>query len=105
MAIFALATGVRKSNVAGLEWDRIDFERRCCYVPGYQSKSGDPIPVPLNDDAVAVLRHWRCVHADKGEEWSERVHRFVFVCRCRAPIKKLTTARGAGSARLWACKA
>jgi integrase len=55
MAIFALATGLRKSNVAGLEWERVDLERRCCYIPGYQSKSGEPITVPLNDDAISVL--------------------------------------------------
>ena len=46
MAMLALATGLRKSNVAGLEWNRIDLERRCCYIPGYQSKGGEPIPVP-----------------------------------------------------------
>jgi integrase len=51
MTIFSLATGLRKSNVAGLEWDRIDLARRCCFVPGYLTKSGEPIPVPLNDDA------------------------------------------------------
>jgi integrase len=55
MAIFSLATGLRKSNVAGLEWERIDLARRCCFVPGYLSKSGEPIPVPLNDDAITVL--------------------------------------------------
>lgn len=44
MVIFALATGLRKSNVAELEWSRIDLERRCCYIPGRESKSGEPIP-------------------------------------------------------------
>jgi integrase len=81
MAIFALATGLRKSNVAGLEWDRIDLDRRCCYIPSYQSKGGDPIPVPLNDDAITVLERWQKVHARKGKEWSAAVHRYVFVYR------------------------
>ena len=85
MVIFALATGLRKSNVAGLEWDRIDMERRCCFVPGYLTKSGEPIPVPLNDDAHAVLERWQTKHDQAGDRWSPEVHRYVFVYRRRAP--------------------
>ena len=92
MVMFALATGLRKSNVAGLEWERIDLERRCCFVPGYLSKSGEPIPVPLNDDAIAVLERWQIKHDEAGDSWSPEVHRYVFVYRRRAPIQKLTTA-------------
>jgi len=99
MTIFALATGLRKSNVAGLEWDRIDLERRCCYIPGYLSKSGQRIPVPLNDDAVAVLERWQHIRQTHGGQWSATVRRYVFVYRRRAPIQKLTT-------RMWRqCKA
>jgi integrase len=100
MAIVALATGLRKSNVAGLEWERVDLERRCCYVPGYQSKSGEPIPVPLNEDAIQVLLRWRAIHETKADAWSVSVRRYVFVYRRRAPIQKLTT-------RMWRreCKA
>lgn len=87
MAIFALATRLRKSNVAGLEWERVDVERRCCYVPGYQRKSGEPIPVPLNDDAIEVLLRWKVIHEAKGDEWNARVHRYVFVYRRRAPVQ------------------
>ena len=36
------------------------LERRCCYVPGYLNQGGEPIPVPLNDDAIAVLARWGC---------------------------------------------
>jgi len=92
MMIVALATGLRKSNVAGLLWERIDLERRCCYVPGYETKAGEPIPVPLNDDAIEVLLRWKAIHEAKGDEWSAEVHRYVFVYRRRAPIQKLTTA-------------
>ena len=92
MMIVALATGLRKSNIAGLEWDRVDLARRCCYVPGYLTKSGEPIPVPLNDDAIAVLERWKAIHAERADDWSAEVRRYVFVYRCHAPIKKLTTA-------------
>jgi integrase len=65
--IFALATGLRKSNVAGLTWDRIDMARQCCYVPGRLSKTGKPIAVPLNEDAMAVLRRWQRIHAERPD--------------------------------------
>jgi integrase len=92
MAIVALATGLRKSNVAELQWDRIDLVRCCCHVPGYETKSGEPIPVALNADAMQVLLRWRALHEEMGDEWSDEVHRYVFVYRRRAPIQKLTTA-------------
>ena len=91
LMILALATGLRKSNVAGLTWERIDFERRCCYVPGYETKAGAPIPVPLNEDALTVLRRWQAIHARIAHEWPEEVRRYVIVYRRRAPIQQVTT--------------
>jgi integrase len=73
-------------------------------VPGYESKSGEPIPVPLNDDAIDVLMRWQKLHAKAGKRWSVDAHRYVFVYRCRAPIHQVTTkmwrreARAAGLA-------
>jgi integrase len=96
----SLATGLRKSNVAGLEWERIDLARRCCFVPGYLTKRGDPIPVLLNDDAIEVLTRWQEIHEDNQGKWSAAMRRYVFVYRRRAPIQQLTT-------RMWRreCKA
>jgi integrase len=91
MMVFALATGLRKSNVAGLTWDRIDMSRQCCHIPGHLSKTGKPIAVPLNEDAIAVLKLWQPIHAERTN-WSGEAHRFVFVYRGHAPIKQLTTA-------------
>jgi integrase len=91
MSVFALATGLRRSNVTDLLWDRIDMTRCCCYVPGYESKSGEPIPVPLNDDTMDVLRRWQQLHEEAGDRWSTEVHRYVFVYRCRAPIEQVAT--------------
>lgn len=53
---FSLATGLRESNVAGLEWSQVDLERRVAWIHADQSKSGRPIGVPLNREAVVVLR-------------------------------------------------
>ncbi len=92
MTLFALATGLRKSNVAELEWNRVDMARRCCFIPGYLSKSGQPIPVPLNEDAMDVLKRWQELHVSCATQWAETVRRHVFVYRRRVPIKQITTA-------------
>jgi integrase len=55
MAMFTLTTGLRESNVTGLEWSQIDMQRRIAWIHADQSKNGKVIRVPLNDDAVAVL--------------------------------------------------
>jgi len=56
MADFAIATGLRWSNVAKMEWHRIDLTRKYTWVPGSKAKAGEPIPVPLSASALAVLR-------------------------------------------------
>ena len=56
MARFALATGLRQANVYGLEWSQVDLERRVAWVHPDQAKARRAIGVPLNEDAVAVLR-------------------------------------------------
>lgn len=51
---FALATGCRTSEITGLEWNRVDLDRRTAWLN--QTKNGTPRGVPLNEDAVEVLR-------------------------------------------------
>jgi len=53
---FALATGLRESNITGLEWSQVDLQRKCAWVHGDQAKGKKPIAVPLNDEAVSVIR-------------------------------------------------
>src|SRR5471030_628063 len=72
MAAFSLATGLRKSNVTGLQWGQIDLSRCMAWVHPDQSKSRRAIPVPLNDDAMRVLtlragRHHQFVFALNGD--------------------------------------
>ncbi len=55
MARFTLATGLRKSNVTGLEWSQVDLSRRCAWIHADQAKARKAITVPLNEEAVAVL--------------------------------------------------
>lgn len=53
---FALATGLRRSNIINLEWQQIDMQRRVAWVNPEESKSNRAIGVALNDTACKVLR-------------------------------------------------
>lgn len=59
---FSLATGLRESNVTGLEWSRVDLERRVLWVEGYQSKNGSAFNLPLSAEAILVLRRQQGKH-------------------------------------------
>lgn len=76
---FAVLTGLRQGNIISLSWSQIDLERKKCWVPSYQSKNGKGIGVPLNDDAVEVLKSQQGKHPTR-----------VFTYRGK-PIKQLTT--------------
>lgn len=65
---FALATGLRRSNIINLEWQQIDMQRRVAWVNPEDSKSNWAIGVALNDTACKVLRDQIGNH-----------HKFVFV--------------------------
>jgi integrase len=56
MARFSLATGLRERNVTRLEWSQVDLTRRVAWIHPDQAKAKKPIGVPLNNDAVLVLR-------------------------------------------------
>lgn len=53
---FALATGLRRSNIVDLTWQQIDMQRKVAWIYPEDSKSGRAIGVALNDTACAVLR-------------------------------------------------
>jgi integrase len=57
---YALATGCRAREIAGLEWGRVDLDRRTAWLD--QTKNGTPRGVPLNAGAVAVLEEQRGKH-------------------------------------------
>jgi integrase len=82
MTILACATGLRRSNITGLEWSRVDIARCTAFIPATQAKGRRAIAVPLNADALAVLERWRGKH-----------ERFVFSFRQRAPIKQVSTRK------------
>ena len=62
MARFTLATGLRRANVTGLQWTQVDLVRRLAWIHPDQAKARKAIPVPLNADAVLVIRRQDGIH-------------------------------------------
>lgn len=51
---FAMETAMRAGEITGLEWDRVDLERRVALLT--HTKNGRPREVPLSSKAVALLQ-------------------------------------------------
>ncbi len=56
MVRFSLETGLRRSNVTGLEWSQVDLARRTAWIHPDQAKARKAIAVPLSAAAVVVIR-------------------------------------------------
>jgi integrase len=72
MVEFALATGLRQGAVKRLKWTAVNLEKRFCWVIPQDSKSGEPICVPLNETSWTVLsrclgRHRQFVFTYRGQ--------------------------------------
>jgi integrase len=80
MARFSLATGLRESNVCRLEWSQIDLERRVGWIHPDQAKARRSLAVPLNAEAIIVLREQQGQHS-----------RWVFPYRGR-PLRRANNA-------------
>lgn len=56
MARLALSTGLRESNVRELKWSEIDLINKHIIVPPEKSKNKKALNVPLNHDAIQVIK-------------------------------------------------
>lgn len=63
-ATFSLATGPRQSNVLRLKWSQVDMQKKMAHFKGSETKNGQPLSIPLNRDAMAVLRQCAGDHSD-----------------------------------------
>ncbi|KRS17497.1 tyrosine-type recombinase/integrase [Roseovarius indicus] len=52
--LFACETGMRAGEIVGMEWGRVDLERRVVRLP--ETKNGTARDVPLSGEAVRLLR-------------------------------------------------
>jgi len=79
MVRFSLATGLRQRNVMELEWSQVNLERRQAWIHPDQAKARKAIAVPLNAEAMVVLRQAQGSHS-----------RYVFTYK-REPVKQVNT--------------
>lgn len=64
MAAFSLATGLRQANVKNLKWNQVDLSSAHAMVSAEDSKNRKAISVPLNGDAIEVLKSQVGKHAE-----------------------------------------
>jgi integrase len=58
IVLLAINTGLRKGEIFGLQWGSVDLVRQQLTVRGSGAKSGQTRYVPLNTEAVDVLKQW-----------------------------------------------
>lgn len=73
MARFSLATGLRQENVIGLEWSQVDLERRVAWIHHDQIKNKKALSIPLNAEAILVLRRQVGKHDTRVFTYQPRV--------------------------------
>jgi integrase len=57
--LFALLTGMRRSEVLNLKWENVDFSRRLIHIesnPSFKTKQGRRRTIPLNATALRLVR-------------------------------------------------
>lgn len=59
---FALATGLRRSNIINLEWNQVDMARSVAWVSAENSKTGKAIGIALNKTACRILERQKGKH-------------------------------------------
>lgn len=95
LARFAVATGLRRTNITHLRWSAVDLRRRHVHVTVADSKSKKAISVPLNDDAIQVLNEqkgqhktWVFVYQPRGDVPCRPVYQ-VSTKAWRKAVKKI----------------
>ena len=64
IVVFALSTGLRKSNVTQLRWDQIDISRSIAWIHADEAKADRSIPIALNADALEIIEHQKGIHPE-----------------------------------------
>ena len=89
----ALNTGCRSGELLGLEWPRVDMDRRLIHLEGIHTKAGKRRSVPLNNEAYRALlsrANFRTTHcpdttwvfaSEKGQRIQSVKKSFATACR------------------------
>ncbi|EFN9290341.1 site-specific integrase [Escherichia coli] len=62
VVMFAITTGLRRSNVTDLEWSQVDLDKKMAWIHPDETKAGNAIGVPLNETACQILRKQQGLH-------------------------------------------
>jgi integrase len=65
MARFSLLVGLRESNITRFEWSQVNLDQRVAWICPDQSKSEATIGIPLNIEAMVVLRRQVGKHSER----------------------------------------
>lgn len=88
LVIFALATGLRQSNVLGLEWSQVDLDRQVAWIHPDQAKARRAIHVPLNSVAMDVLSRQVGKHPVRVFTYRERPIAWANTRQWREALKR-----------------
>jgi integrase len=87
---FAVSTGLRKSNILKLQRDEVFLDRKLVIIGGDKTKNKEPLAVPLNPTALAILQRQEDAYQARRRATNRPVHQFVFTFR-GDPVKEVNT--------------
>ena len=59
IVLLALNTGLRRGELFNLQWEDINLRTKTLTVQGATAKSGETRHIPLNDEAIDLLKNWK----------------------------------------------